>query len=266
MNYWNEFIKIFTDQGVSYGLAVAYAIVSILIAIMAIVALVMRIIVMIKYFSGNHTKAKSGKTSFEVAEEALKKAGLNDVKVKKANIFRAFVFGNSYSLSKKTIFLRRTIANKSTLTAVGLALQKVGIAKLVAKGDKKTIARNRLQVLSLIGPILFLPVVILGFVLDLVLFSTFGAFSIVGIAVGLFLVLSGFIATLLTLPVEKQANEMALQMIKENNILDDEEIEVVKKVFQAYIIAYVCEFILAVLRIIQLVLEIVMNVQINQNK
>lgn len=47
-------------------------------------------------------------------------------------------------------------------------------------------------------------------------------------------------------------------------MLTEEETYVVKKVFQAYTIAYVCEFIVAILRIVQLVLEIVMRAQINK--
>ncbi len=47
-------------------------------------------------------------------------------------------------------------------------------------------------------------------------------------------------------------------------MLTEEETYVVKKVFQAYIIAYVFEFIVAILRIVQLVLEIVMRAQINK--
>ena len=123
-----------------------------------------------------------------------------------------------------------------------------------------------MQIVSLVGPILFVPVVLLGFILDYILFQVFGIFSIVGIAVGLFLVLAGFIERMLNIPVEKKANEMALSMIRETGVLDEEEIVIVEKVFKAYMIAYICEFIIAVLRIVQIVLEIVMNVQIASNK
>ena len=261
--FMEELIKYFTDQGVSRGLAITYIIVSAVLALMAIVALVMRIVVVVKYFKGNHTKTKNGKTSFEVAEETLKKLGLQDVQVKKAGIFRAFFIGNSYSVRQKTIFLRGSIANKDSITAVSLALQKVALAKMDHDGKNSVRIRNRAQILSLVGPILFLPVVILGFLADLLLFSALGMFSIVGIAVGLVFVISGFVATFLNLPVEKKANDYALKIIDETGILDKEERAIAKKVFDAYIVAYVCEFIVAILRIVQIVLEIVMNSQIN---
>jgi Zn-dependent membrane protease YugP len=264
--YIEKFLHYFTDQGVSRGVAITYLVVSALIVVMAVVALVMRIIVIINYQEGNKKETKSGKNGYEIAREMLDKAGLKDVKIEKAGWFRAFFIGNCYSITKNTIFLRKGIINSNSVTSVALALQKVGVAKLCRNGSKTAKTRNIMQIVSLVGPILFVPVVLLGFVLDLVLFKVFGVFSIVGIAVGLFLVLAGFIERMLTIPVEKKANEMALSMIKETAVLDDEEIEVVKKVFKAYIIAYICEFIIAVLRLVQIVLEIVMNVQINSNK
>lgn len=263
---WENMIKVFTDQGASRGLAIAYIIVSALIVVMAIVALVMRIMVVVKYHQGNRMKTKNGKTSFEVAREALDKGGLKDVKVKKAGIFRAFFIGNCYSITKNTIFLRGSIADKNSITAVGLALQKVGVAKMYKDGSKAVKARNTSQILSLVGPILFLPIVLIGFLIDILIFNTLGAFSIAGIALGFVIVIAGFVETLLNLPVEKKANAMALKMIKETGVLDEEEQRVIEEVFKAYIIAYVCEFILAILRIVQLVLEIVMNTQINNKK
>lgn len=263
MDYIEQLIGYFTDLGVSRGVAIAYLIVTALIAVMLVVALVMRIIVVIKYYKGNHMKTKSGKTSFEVAREALDKAGLSHIQVKKANIFRAFFFGNCYSITKKTIFLRRSIANKDSITAVGLALQKVGVAKMCEAGDFKARTRSIMSILNIFAPILFIPVVAIGVIVDILLLGTLGIASVIALVIGIFLILSGFIVTLLNIPVEKKANDMALKVIDETKVLDEEEREVVVKVFEAYMIAYICEFILSVLRIIQYVLEIVMKVQIN---
>jgi len=263
--YWEEAIKFFTDKGVTRELAITYIIVSIVLVVMAIVALVMRIMVIVKYQEGNHMKTKNGKTGHEVAREALDKAGLSHIKVEKAGWLRAFFIGNCYSITKKTIFLRRGIYDKDSITAVGLALQKVGLAKACEEGEGMTRTRNIMQILSLVGPILFVPVMLIGFVLDYALFHVFGVFSIVGIVVGFILVASGFISTILSLPVEKKGNDYALKIVDQTGILDKEERRVLEKVFKAYIIAYVCEFIVAILRIVQIVLEIVMNAQISSN-
>lgn len=260
---WEKMIAFFTEKGVTRGLAITYIIVSAVLVLMAIICLIMRIVVIVKYQQGNHQRTKNGKTSSEVAREALDKAGLKHIKVQKAGWLRAFFIGNCYSITKKTIFLRGSIYNKDSITAVGLALQKVGQAKMCEEGDGLTRARNITQILSLIGPILFVPVVILGFVLDVVLFHVFGAFSIVGIAIGFALVIAGLVSTLLNLPVEKRANTYAMKVIEQTGMFDAEERRILKQVFDAYIVAYVCEFLLAILRIVQIALEIAMNAQIN---
>lgn len=259
---WEQAIKFFTDNGVTRELAITYIIVSLLLAVMAIVAFVMWIIVMIKYFAGNRKEASSGKNGLQIAREMLDKAGLKHIQVKKANIFRAFVFGNCYSITKKTVFLRGSIANKRSLTSVGLALQKVGIAQLCESGNKTAIARNRLQIIGLFGPILFLPIVLIGAVIDFLLFNSFSTFSIISVAISVILLLVSFFVTLLNIPVEKKANKMALETIQKTGVLNEQEQKIVKDVLDAYIVAYVMDFIVSVLRIVQLVLEVVMKAQI----
>ena len=256
-------IKFFTDKGVSREVAIAYLAVGAALVVLAVVAIVLRIIVMVKYHDGNTRQTESGKSCVEVARQALDQAGLKEVKIAKAGWLRAFFFGNSYSLSKKTIFLRRGIMNKSSITAVGVAMQKVGIAKLINSGNKTAIVRNRSQVFSLFGPILLIPIILLGAILDVVIFRVFGTFSIVAIVISALIMVCGLLETFLNLPVEKKANEMAMQMIKDGNLLTPEEQIIIQKVFDAFIIAYICEFLIAVLRVVQIILEVVMNVQIS---
>ena len=266
MQYIEELIKYFTDMGVSRGLAIAYLIISALLIIMAIVAIVMRIIVMVNYLSTNKVSTSTHKTSNEVAREALDKAGLNHIQVKKAGFLRAWFFGNCYSITKKTIFLRKTVYDKDSLTAVGLALQKVGIAKMCEGNGKMAKTRNIMQIVGIFGPFLFIPIMLVGFLADLLILQEVGMFSIIALVVSLAILGSGFVVTLLNIPVEKKANNMAMQMIEDGKILNEEEQKQVKKVLNTYIVAYVCEFIVTVLRIAQLVLEIVMQSQINSNK
>ena len=262
---WNKALNYLMAQGVTRTTAIIYLIVGILLVVMAIVALIMRIMVIIKYSEGNKIKTSDGRNAMEAARQMLDNAGMKDVDVKKAGWIRAFFIGNCYSITQNTIFLRKGIADKSTITAVGVALQKVGVAKL-CKESKVAKTRNIMQLLSFFGPIFFVPVVLAGFIVDYALFHVFGMFSIIALAVGVVLLGSGLISTLLSLPVEKKANELALKMIDEQKILTDEETRVIKKVFKAFVIAYICEFIIAVLRIVQIILEIVMNIQISQNK
>lgn len=264
-----DFVKGFLTEGISYitkttgvpvGMAWAYVIVSSLVVVMAIAALVMWIIVAVKYSKSNHKTLASGKNSFDVAKQMLNQAGLNNIELKQAGFFRAWIYGNYYDMKHKTIYLRKQIANKNTITAVGLALQKVGIAKLCESGDAKAIIRYKFKKLGIFGPLLCVPTILLGILIDIFLMNSSSfVCSIIGIVLGGILLLAGFIQTLLTIPVEKKGNDMALQMIDETGIMTDEERKIIKGVFDAYIIAYVMDFIVTVLRIVQLILEILIK-------
>lgn len=260
-SFFNLIIKYFTDQNISTGVAIAYIVVTVLIFLCVIADIVIRLILWIKYSKNNRIESKTGKNNVQLAQELLQKAGLNDIQVKKASFIRAWIWGNSYSLTKRTIFLRRGIYNKSTITAIGLALQKVGIAKMCNDDSKLAKTRNTFQIIGLFGPFLFIPIVLLGLIIDLVLFNSLGGFSIGSIIVSLAILAGGFVVTLLNIPVEKKANNMALEMIKETKVLDEDETKLIKQVFDAYILSYILEFIITVLRIVQLILEIVMRVQ-----
>ena len=103
--------------------------------------------------------------------------------------------------------------------------------------------------------------ILLSIVIDLFLMKTSGVFTMIGMALGGLLLIAGFIVTMLNIPVEKKANELALEMIREYGLANESEMAVMKKVFDTYIISYICDFILEVLRVIQWVLEILIKVR-----
>ena len=83
------------------------------------------------------------------------------------------------------------------------------------------------------------------------------AFS--AILIGLLFILFGFIVTLLNIPVEKKAMERA-QVILENE-LTGEEMVTIKKIFRSYLVEYVLQFVIAIMRIIQLILKILISIR-----
>ena len=264
-NIIQNLIHFFTDQGISKGLAIAYLVVLGLVVLMGIVCLIMWIRVCGKYYKNNKVPISTGRSSFDVAREALARCGLTNIEVKKSGFIRAWIFGNSYSVIRKTIFLRRRIADKNSLTAVGVALQKVGVAKLCEGDMKAAKARYYLQLLGIFGPLLFIPIIFIGMVVDLILFQHYGTISIASLAVGGAILGLGFVATLLNIPVEKKANELALEMIEESKVCTEEEKEKIAGILKAYLVAYICDFILTVLRILLFILEILMKVQGNRS-
>ena len=250
----------------SAGLAAAYLVVCGLIAVMSVVCLVLSVRVWLKYSRANKKGISSQMTGIDAARFVLDHYGLNHVTVRKAGFLREMFFGNYYNIWTKTIYLRSwlgKIDSKKSVTSVALGVQKAAVAKLCEDGDKQARTRNSLSLIGIFGPILFLPVVLIGAVIDVMVMKDITVISYVSMAVGGLLLIAGFIVTMLNIPVEKRANKLALQMIEESGLANGEELEMIKEVYDAYILQYIAEFILEVLRVVQWCLEIAMK--LNEN-
>ena len=116
--------------------------------------------------------------------------------------------------------------------------------------------KNSLSLIGIFGPVLFLPVVILGVFIDLMVMKDVTLISYVSMGIGGLLLIAGLIVTLLNIPVEKRANELALRMMEETGLATGEELDMMKEVYDAYILSYIAQFILEVLRAVQWILEI----------
>jgi Zn-dependent membrane protease YugP len=79
------------------------------------------------------------------------------------------------------------------------------------------------------------------------------------------LLAAGFIATWLNIPVEKRANKLALEMMREYGLATEDELQMMAEVYDAYILSYIAQFILEVLRVVQWVLEIIIKMQTSKN-
>lgn len=242
------------------GLEVAYIAVGVLLGIAIIAALIAQIAVAVGYWRGNRTNNSLGLSGAEYARRLLDLNGMPDVQVKKCGIIRTVLFGNHYSISKKTVYLRMRTINKPSLTAVAMAAQKVALAEQHKNKNAKMIVRSRLQGLGVFAPYLFIPLVVIGFLIDVFVAQTL-LFSLIATVLGLIFILFGFIVTLLNIPVEKKAMKRALVLLKAD--LTKEEIVIVKKIYRSYMVEYALQFIIAVLRIIQLILKILLGARKN---
>lgn len=234
--------------------------VGVLIGIASLFALISRLIIWGTYVKGNSTLTDNGLTAEETANMLLEQLDLSDVKVEQLGWFKASMYGNHYSARKKTIYLRKNIFNKATITAVALATQKVALAVQHKNKDKSFAVKSKLQPFILLAPILFIPLALVGVLLDFAISSQVGTISIVSIILGLLFYLLAFIFTLVNIPVEKKANAMAMKMIVETNIIEANQQGLVKKVYKAYILAYIADFIMSLLYLVQFILRIVFKI------
>ena len=261
----NELITIIQDElGASPAMAAAYLIVTALIMVMGVVCLILKINVWRKYSKANKTGIRSDMNGLEASRYVLDQSGHPEIKVRKAGFLREAIFGNYYNIATKTIYLRSwlgKIDNRQTVTSTAIGVQKAAVARLCEEGDQQARTRNKLSLVGIFGPILFLPVIIIGAVIDICLFNDIGIGSYIGFAVGGLLLVAGFLVTMLNIPVEKRANSLALEMMEQYKLADSSEMDMMKQVYDAYILSYIADFILEVLRVVQWILEIVIKIQ-----
>lgn len=261
---------IYTDFADLFGedvaiLAIALLVVTIALAVVTFAALIARLRVLYLYWFANRHKSSGGYTGESAARAALDRLGFTDIKVRKSGIFRAMIFGNYYNRFSKTIWLRRSTMYGDNLTSVGLAIQKVGLVMQDKREEKAFRARSNLHMIGVFGPILFIPLVIVGLIVDFVTGFT-GIPTLICAALGIVYFICSFIFTLLNIPVEKKANQEALEFLRSSDMLGVDEIKEVEKVFRGYLIAYVLDFIINLLKVIQLILKIALNIAVAKKK
>ena len=243
------------------GLEIAYIVVGILLGIAVVVALIAQLVVIVGYWRGNRTQNSLGISGGEFARKLLDEKGLQDVQVKRCTLLRTLLFGNHYSIARKTVFLRIMTINKTSVTSVAIAAQKVALAEQHRDGNKKMIVRGRLQGIGVFAPSLFLPLVIVGILMDLFVFENL-FMTLIVLILGILFIVFAFVVTILNIPVEKSAMNRASEML--GTYLTAEEMTMVKKVYRSYMIEYVMQFIVALLRMIQLILKAILAFRKNQ--
>lgn len=235
------------------GLDIAYIVVTGVLILVIVAALIAQIFVAVGYWQGNRVQNSLGLTGEEFARRLLDANGMQDVQVKKCGILRTLLFGNHYSIMKRTVYLRTFTIKKASVTSVAIAAQKAALAEMHRNGDRQMIVRGRLQGFGIFAPSLFLPLLIIGLVVDLLVIHLL-VFTIVAIVIGLLFIVFSFVVTLLNIPVEKRAMVRAKEWL--NASLTPEENNRIEKIFRCYMVEYVLQFIIAILRLIQLILKI----------
>ena len=245
-----------TLDGVSEGVIIAMSVVIGLLIIASIFAFGISIYLSISYVRYNKKQNSCGKTGEQIARKILDHHELGHIKVSKTG---SIMFGNSYSHYFKKVRLRRLTWQKRSVTSLAMAAQKSALAVLDKENDAEMRTRVRLTPLIYFGPIAFVPMVVIGVLLD-VLLST-GFCGILFTVLGLGFYLLPFVMSILVLKTEKKAQKRAYEIMKEEGLATEEELESCKKLFRLYNIEYINDMVIALLELIYRVLQIIAYVQ-----
>ena len=155
-------------SGLELGLQIALAIVGLLISVMGFVSLMVSVWLAAKYAKFNRKENSAGLTGEQTARRLLDDHGLEQIKVK---VTGSILFGNSYSHYFKKVRLRRMTRHQTSLTALGMGAQKACLAILDKEGDPDMRKQVRLYPIINFGPFAFIPLVLVGVVLDYLVFN-----------------------------------------------------------------------------------------------
>ena len=239
-------------------LEIALMIVGVLIAIVGIVSGITSIWLVVKYFRFNRRENSLGLTGIEIARRILDDNGLEHIKVKRTG---SLLFGNSYSHYFKKVRLRGFIRHETSLTSMGMGAQKAALAILDKEGDKDMKKRVRLVPLVTFGPFAFIPLILIGGVLDYFVFNGSGICTLVLGTIGLLFYVYSVVLSVLTLKTEKKAQSRAYEILQRDYQIKDDELSALKELFHLYNIQYINDIILSSLELLYTVLEIAIAVK-----
>lgn len=243
----------FSNIRLDLGLQVALTIVGVFIGIVAFASTIVSVWLMLQYTKFNHKENSAGLTGEEVARKVLDDHDLRHIKVK---VTGSILFGNSYSHFFKKVRLRRWTRNKTSITALGMGAQKACLAILDDEGDPDMKKRVRLYPLITFGPFAFIPMILVGTVLDYLMFQQSGICVYVLGGLGLLFYIYAIVLAVLTLKTEQKAQERAYAILQRSHLANEEELADLKELFRLYNIQYINDIIMASLELIYKLLKI----------
>ena len=243
------------------ALEIALLIVGGLIFLVGIASVIISIWLVVKYFKYNRRENSLGMTGMEMARSILDANGLQKIKVKRTG---SLLFGNSYSHYFKKVRLRGLIRHETSLTSMGLGAQKAALAILDKEGDPDMKKRIRLVPIITFGPFMFIPLVLIGVVIDLFVFNgDTGVFTLALGGLGFLFYAYSLVLSIVTLKTEKKAQNRAYEILERDYNVKAEELSALKELFHLYNVQYVNDIILSSLELIYNILQIAIAIKKN---
>ncbi len=241
-------------QGTAGPLQVAMLVVLVLIIIVALFALVTSIYLSIKYVKYNRKQNAAGLNGEQAARRILDENGLQNIKVKTSG---SLMFGNSYSHYFKKVRLRRRTVKKTSVASLAMGAQKATLAVLDKEGDPDMRKRVRMIPLITFGPFAFIPLVLVGAIIDVIAFGGSGYVTIGALVIGLAFYVVSLVMSVLTLKTERKAQDRACTIMRANGMATESELADMRELFKLYNIQYINDIVLSTLEIIYYILQIV---------
>lgn len=196
--------------------------------------------------------SSKGLTARDACQKILQNAGIYDVKIQQ-------IAGNltdNYNPTNKTLSLSTSVCNSTSIAALGVAAHEAGHAIQHAQGYSYLKLRNGLAVISNVMSNMMLPLMIVAIILSALSYTSAGSiFAIIGCAFFGFSV----IFSLVTLPVEFNASNRALENLVACGALDNTEVKGAKQVLSAAAQTYVASLVISILSFLRFLLAVLIS-------
>ena len=203
-----------------------------------IISLIAQIQVKSTFARYNRVPNRKGYTAAMLARQSLDENGLQHIRIERV----AGELTDHYSPKEDVIRLSDSTYNSTSVGALGVAAHEVGHAIKYGVGYFPIKVRNAFIPITQIGSSVAWPLAILGIILGFPLLTE----------VGILLFCAVVLFQLLTLPVEFNASHRAIRTLREDRILDEDELKDAKKVLAAAAMTYVAALIVAFANLLRL--------------
>ncbi len=213
----------------------------------------------------NFRKLDIDKPMTEYAELLLDQQGLSEVKVVKTSFIASIFVGNTYNARNKVIRLGWWCGRRPTVTNLAEVSRMVGLAKMQQEGIRGIGTVEKLRWFSWV-PKLFLPIIAVGFILDIV--GQTGAFTnaILFTAVACAITLVYFIIVVASSKKQIKALTYGEEIIIGLGILDhDSEERKIKKLFVNWKRLVVAEVFISLFQFVYYLLKALLSMAQKKN-
>ena len=192
-----------------------------------------------------------GITGAQAAAIILQNAGLMNVRIQPA----AGSLTDPYDPKTNTVNLSETVFASRSIAAVSVAAHECGHAIQHAENYGPLNFRSTLVPVANIGSKLAWPILIIGFILGgAVQYGSASQIANILIWVGIGMYSLAVLFQLVTLPVEFNASNRALQVIENNGLLNYEEKTGAARVLRAAAMTYVAALAVSLVQLLRLIL------------
>lgn len=198
---------------------------------------------------------RSNMTGYDTAVRLLRKNGVHDISVNRV----AGRLTDHYHPAKKQVNLSQSTYGSASVASVAVAAHEIGHVLQKKKGYVPYQIRTALVPAVNIGSRLALPLILIGLLLDLFLFSTGSMAGQILMYVGIGLYSLSTLFMLVTLPVEFNASRRAKKMLVAEGILTRDELEGASKVLSAAAMTYVASMLISLVYFLRMLLIVLAN-------